>query len=56
MEEIPFFDPITGEYRPMLEPVLTPETSTLIVETQFLVYQDTVVSWKSKGELDKTYN
>lgn len=55
-EEIPFYDPVTGEYRPLTESIINPRTSTLTVETQFLIADGVVVGWKRNMDVDKSYN
>lgn len=55
-EEIPFFDPITGEYKPVMEPVYSPETSTLTVETQFLIADGFVAGWSRQSDKRKAFD
>lgn len=55
-ELIPFYDPLTGEYKPMREPVMRPETTAYTAETQFLIADGTVVSWKSNRNRTRDYD
>lgn len=54
-EEIPFFDPLTGVYKPIVQAVFSPETSTVTVETQFLIADGFVVGWKRQKDVDSSY-
>lgn len=54
-EETPYFDPLTGEYKPTIDAVLQPVRSVSTVESQILIVDGAVVSWKSKRDVGRKY-
>lgn len=52
-QELPYWDPITGVYRPINDPILRPEVSKVTEITEFLIIDGEVVSWRRKHEQDR---
>lgn len=52
----PFFDPLTGEYTPITEPVYSPESTRVIKITYFLVIDGKVAGWKIHRAADRDYH
>lgn len=55
MEDILYFDPLTGQQRTIQEPVYSQEVRTVEEELQLLLYEGKLVSWKSRFLEARTY-
>lgn len=55
MEDIPYFDPFTGEQRTIQEPVYSQEVRTVEEELHLLLYEGKLVNWKSRFLGARTY-
>lgn len=56
VKETPYFDPITGESRPIIDPIYESESTRFIKITQFLVLDGKVAGWKIHRTSDRDYN
>lgn len=54
MKETPYFNPITGIYSPILEPVIGRSQTTQEETTRFLVAEGKVLAWKVDREQSRT--
>lgn len=46
MQEVPFFDPVTGAMRMVMEPVMRTEVTRVSETTELLLIKDLLVEWK----------
>lgn len=51
-KETPFFDPITGQYRPIMDEEFSKETRRYTEETQFLIVDGVMTAWKVLRDVD----
>ena len=56
MEDVPSFDPMTGQQRTMQMPVYSQETRTVEEELQLLLYEGKLVSWKRGFRDERSYH
>ena len=54
-EDVPYFDPITGQQRTIQNPVYSQETRTVEEELQLLLYEGKLVNWKRGFRDERSY-
>lgn len=55
-KETPYWNPITGVYTPIKDPVYNGELTTVTRETEFLIGEGVVLTWKDETKADRRYN
>jgi hypothetical protein len=56
MEEIPIFDPTSGQPRMVPNPVYSQETRTVEEELQLLLFEGRLVTWKRAFRTERSYH
>jgi hypothetical protein len=55
VEEVPFFDPISGRYIPQKEITQSQETVSQVQTTDLIMIEDQLVGWKRSLNEERTY-
>lgn len=55
-KETPHYDPITGAYQPIIDPIYQAQTSTVREEIVILMVEGAVEAWKVNRRADKNFN
>jgi hypothetical protein len=55
-KETPYWNPITGVYTPIKDPVYKSEMTTITRETEFLIGEGVVLTWKDETKADRRYS
>lgn len=56
MVEVPYFDPITEAYKPVMEPSFTPLTTTLIQTIELLLIEGRLFAWRRHLSEHRSFN
>lgn len=55
LQEVPFFDPISGEYRPFKEPYFNEQTSTIVQTVELVMVDDRLAGWHRSLSEQRTF-